>query len=203
MTHRGHQFCYRTAFYPYFYMSPCSSAYIITLRCRALLGRLYLFTSYALHCLLAFRNLEDQHGVVCSRFSPFLLDFRPAGLLTGHSCESRCCGTYKYVYHIRSYTPYQYIKILRYFLFLHIPCLRQTVFLILTSLQEQIVLILSISYFHILEQTPVSSCHIQRYLFCKITKNFLQVFDAPQYCSLFAIRIKYPRRLPVALSLHL
>jgi hypothetical protein len=53
---------------------------------------------------------------------------------TGHSYESRCCDTYKYVCHIRSYTPYQYIKILRYFLFLYTPCFRQTVFLILTSL---------------------------------------------------------------------
>nr|DAD56573.1 MAG TPA: hypothetical protein [Caudoviricetes sp.] len=38
-------------------MSPCSSAYIITKWRRALVGELYLFTSYALHCLIAFRNL--------------------------------------------------------------------------------------------------------------------------------------------------
>lgn len=37
---------------------------ITVIGCRTLLGRLYLFTSYALQCLIAFRNLLSYLGVI-------------------------------------------------------------------------------------------------------------------------------------------
>ena len=42
-------------------------------RCRTLLGRLYLFTSYALRYLLTFRNSISYLGIISLRLLPILL----------------------------------------------------------------------------------------------------------------------------------
>lgn len=48
------------------------SAYIIiSLRCRILLDRLYLFTVYALRCFKAFRNLQTYLGICIAAFTDF------------------------------------------------------------------------------------------------------------------------------------
>jgi len=55
--------CCRRAFCLCFLKFPSSSAYIISISCRALLEGLYLFTFYALQCIEAFRNLQCYLGV--------------------------------------------------------------------------------------------------------------------------------------------
>ena len=68
------QFCYRGSF-----LSSTSISFLIvqrtfSLSCRALLGELYLFISYALRCSIAFRNLLTYLGVnlhFCLVFTDF------------------------------------------------------------------------------------------------------------------------------------
>ena len=61
----------------YFSLFPMSSAYIfIAVRCRTLLGGLYLFTAYALRCNIALRNLCCYLGIPIAYYEFTIIRFR-------------------------------------------------------------------------------------------------------------------------------